>query len=128
MAVDERANRLNSIGSSFDSPIELEMAASPERVLDHAIRLTYTVAPIDPVPAALALALDGGTIFKLDFSYRGGVRADPAFLMNGSEGALWLLVGSECRLDFVGLAQSSGLAETADPTDAATDDLDFEMM
>ena len=128
VAVDERGNRLNSAGSSFDSPIELEATTSPERLLDHAIRLTYAVSPIDPVPAALARDLESGAIFKLDFSYRGGVRADPAFLMKGSEGALWLLVGSECVLDFVGLAEASGLAETAEPAGPEADDLDFEMM
>ncbi len=79
------------------------------------------------MPARLAEALGKGAIFKTDFSYRGGVGADPAFVMQGADGTVWLLVGDEYSIDFVGFNQPAGL--DADEADAGGDDeLDFEMM
>ena len=126
--VDARGNRVNAVGSSFDAPIELEMRSTADRFLDHSIRLAYAVDALDPVPPSLASELDGGAIFKFDFSYRGGLSADPAFLLKGADGTLWMLVGNEHNLNFVGLAQAAGLADDDDTADADADDLDFEMM
>ena len=126
--VDARGNRVNAVGSSFDAPIALEMRATPERFLDHTIRLAYAIDALDPVPAALAAELESGAIFKFDFSYRGGLSADPAFMLKGADGTLWMLVGNESNLNFVGLAQAAGLADNDDAADAETDELDFEMM
>lgn len=126
-AVDARGARVNSVPSSFDIPIELEMRASVERFLDHSIRLTYAVDTLDSVPTGLATELDAGAIFKFDFSYRGGANADPAFLLKGTDGTLWMLVGTENSFNFVGFTQVAGLA-SADEAEADSDDLDFEMM
>ena len=126
-AVDERGARVNSVPSSFDVPIELEMRTTPDRFLDHSIRLTYAVDALDPVPEALKTELDGGAIFKFDFSYRGGANADPAFLLKGADGTLWMLAGTENNFNFVAFTQAAGLAD-AEEVDGASDDLDFEMM
>ena len=106
VAVDERGARVNSVASSFDAPIELEMQVGAERFLDHSIRLSYAVDAVDPMPAELAKTLDAGTIFKFDFSYRGGATSDPAFLLKGTDGTLWMMVGNENNLNFVGLPQA----------------------
>ena len=126
VAVDQRGARLNPVSSSFDVPLELENRTTPERFLDHSIRLSYALGAVDAVPTALARELDEGAIFKVDFSYRGGIGADPAFVMQGQDGTLWLLVGDEGDINFVGFAQAAGMAEG--DSDAAADDLDFEMM
>jgi hypothetical protein len=127
VAVNAQGNRINTVASSFDSPIELETKSGLERFLDHSIRSSYLLETVDEVPAPLKTALDAGTIFKFDFSYRGGSNPDPAFLMKGLEDALWMLVGDSNEVTFVGFAQATALA----PEDAAAeagDDLDFEMM
>ena len=59
---------------------------------------------------------------------RGGATSDPAFLLKGSDGTLWMMVGNDNDLNFVGLPQAAGLASADEPTDADSDDLDFEMM
>lgn len=128
VAVDKRGTRINTVASSFDAPIAIEAKMTPERFLDHSIRLAYAIDAIDPVPPALAGDLDGGAIFRFDFSYRGGTNPDPAFMLKGADGTLWMLVGSENNLNYVGFAQTAGLAEpdAADETDG--DEIDFGMM
>jgi hypothetical protein len=127
VAVNERGARLNTVASSFDSPIELDAKTGPDRFLDHAIKSSYLLDAPDGVPGALKSALDAGDIFKFDFSYRGGINADPAFLLKGADESLWMLVGESHEPTFMGFAQATGLDET--PTDAAgDDDLSFDMM
>ena len=70
----------------------------------------------------------GGAIFKFAFSYRGGSNADPAFLLKGADGTVWMMVGNENNLNFVGLAQTAGLASADEVADSESDDLDFDMM
>ncbi|MDZ4840715.1 MAG: hypothetical protein SH859_01025 [Hyphomicrobium aestuarii] len=126
--VDSAGRRLNTIASSFDHPLELELRTTPERFLDHSIRSTYLLVPDDGgMPAAFASELDGGAIFKFDFSYRGGVNADPAFILKGADGAVWMLVGAENSINFLGFTEAKALDTDADETPAG-DDLDFEMM
>jgi hypothetical protein len=129
IAQDAAGNRLNTVASSFSQPLELETTTTPARFLDHAIRLAYVLDPVEavPLPDKLVDALAKGAIFKTDFSYRGGVSADPAFVMQGADGAVWLLVGDENAIDYVGLAQSTGLA-AGDAEAESEDDLDFDMM
>ena len=127
MAVDISGHRVNPVASSFDSPIELETKTTPERFLDHSIRLVYALDVVEgAVPAGLASMLDGGGVYKLDFSYRGGSSADPAFMLKGADGALWLLVGDENDVNFVGFTEVAGLMDSTE-ADAPGDDIDFEM-
>jgi hypothetical protein len=127
VAVDPRGTRVNTVSSSFDSPIDLETKTSADRFLDHSIRSAYLIDAAAPVPPPLQKALDGGTIFKFDFSYRGGANADPAFLLKGADDALWMLVGDDNDIDWVTFAQVAA-AVPDEAVDAKSDDLDFDMM
>jgi hypothetical protein len=127
VAVDVRGTKVNTVPSSFDAPIDLETQTTIDRFLDHSIRSAYLLDLTEAVPAKLKAALDAGTIFKFDFSYRGGANSDPAFLMKGADNALWMLVGDDNNINFVGLAQAAGPAED-DAADADSDDLSFDMM
>ena len=127
MAVDARGHGINPVASSFDGAIDLETKTTPERFLDHSIRLAYALDVVEgAVPQGLATTLDGGGVYKLDFSYRGGSTADPAFMLKGADGALWLLVGDENNVDFVGFTEVAGLMDNAE-AEAPGDDIDFEM-
>lgn len=130
VAVDAGGNRLNTVASSFDHPLELETRSTPERFLDHSIKSAYLLEPQegDRMPQKLTGELDDGAIFKVDFSYRGGASADPAFVIKGADGAVWLLVGTENNVEFLGFAASAALAADDDDEPAVGDDLDFEMM
>lgn len=124
--VDASGNRLNAVGSSFNHPIDLEMRVSAERFLDHSIRSAYALEA-EALPSLLQKELETGAIFKIDFSYRGGVGVDPAFFMRGADGTMWLLVGIENDVNFVSFTQTA--AATPDVTEEDdTDDLDFEML
>ena len=128
VAVDASNNRLNTVPSSFSQPLELAFETTPSRFLDHAIRLAYALEPVDStLPAKLSAALDKGVIYKTDFSYRGGPSANPAFVMRGADGTVWLLVGEENEIDFIGFEQPIGLTEEGDEV-ASEDDIDFDMM
>jgi hypothetical protein len=123
--VDASGNRLNSVASSFNHPIDLEMRVTPERFLDHSIRSAYALDAED-LPSALLKELEGGAIYKIDFSYRGGVNVDPAFFTRGADGTVWLLIGVENNVNFVSFTQAAAMVpDDAEETDA--DDLDFEM-
>lgn len=127
VALDAAGNRLNTVASSFSAPLELDTTTTPARFLDHAIRLAYALEPVEGLlPAPLGAALGDGTIFKTDFSYRGGVSADPAFVMQGADGTVWLLIGVENDINLVGYSQPAGLAAEDDA--APDDDIDFDMM
>lgn len=125
---DVHGHRMNAVASSFNHPIELEMRASAERFLDHSIRSAYALDIADGMPPRLQAELEKGTIFKIDFSYRGGVGADPAFIMRGGDGTIWLLVGIENDFDFIGFAQAAPAAAEDEDDNAGADDLDFEML
>lgn len=127
--VDIDGRLLNPVSSSFSQPIELDIRTSVDRFLDHSVRLVYALQPADgaTLPQALTRTLDDGAIFKIDFSYRGGVSADPAFVMAGADGAPWLLVCDENNIDYVTLEQMAGLVAEEDEASEA-DDIDFEMM
>lgn len=128
VAVDVAGRRLNTVPSSFDAAIDLDIRTSADRFLDHSIRSSYLLSPEEPgLPAAFEAELSSGTIFKFDFSWRSGINTDPAFVMKGADGAVWMLVGAECNADMVGFAQAASLDATDDEAGAG-DDLDFEMM
>ncbi|MCC2667846.1 MAG: hypothetical protein K0Q72_317, partial [Armatimonadetes bacterium] len=52
---------------------------------------------------------------------------DTAFLLQGSDQNVFLLVGSSSRVEFVGLAQAAPAAEAEDETEEDDDGLDFSM-
>lgn len=128
VAVDVRGTKVNTVSSSFDTPIELDTKTTVDRFLDHSIRSAYLLDTTEQPPVNLQAALDAGTIFKFDFSYRGGSNSDPAFLMKGADEALWMLVGDDNNINFVGLAEVAAPAADEPAGDADSDDLSFDMM
>lgn len=119
--------------SSFEAPIPLDTPVEVDHLLEHSIRLTYTLDLLGPVPPPLASALEAGTIFGFPFSWRGGADTDPAFLLRGEDGTLWLLVGDPNSIREVGLQQAApcGSVAEVDEQDApgsSEDPLDFRML
>jgi hypothetical protein len=131
-AVDAEGKPLPRIPSSFDGPIPLEQTVTVDRLLDHSIRLTYALTPLDgPLDPELVGALTGGAIFSFPFSWRGGVASDPAFLLRGEDGTVWLLIGDANRIRLVGLEQAArcGVEVEEEPLPGEAEaDLDFRML
>ena len=131
-AVDADGIPLHRIPSSFDGPIPLEQTVAVDRLLEHSIRLTYALTPLEgPLDAELASALESGAIFSFPFSWRGGVASDPAFLLRGEDGTVWLLIGDANRIRLVSLDQAArcGVEVEEEPLPGEAEaDLDFRML
>lgn len=126
--VDLEGRELTEVPSSFDAPIALKAKATSEDLLDHPIRLAYLLVS-EKFPAPVRKSLDGGDIYRFDFSYRGGAIADPAFLLADEDGDVWMLIGSHSDVEFVTFEQAAICAPVAqkDSEDDA-DEFSFDML
>ncbi len=144
--VDYEGNKLEEVPSSFSHSIELKEKASIEAFLDHGIRLSYALSSVhlkdyeaskaaenkvdEPVmDKAFLKELGKGTIFRTEFSYRGGVDPDPAFILQDDHDTVWMLIAENSQLEFVGLEQAGVVAATQEQDEEeGSDDLDFGML
>ena len=120
-------NEIKPVPSSFSAPVVLEETVAAEQYLDHDIRSVYLMESEEDI-SALRKLLDAGTIFRFDFSYRGGLEADAAFLLAGSDGNVFMTIGRAATTTYVGLQERAGLAVTAETADLDEDDMDFGVM
>jgi len=128
--VDFDGNKLEKVPSSFDAGLSLDEEVSAEEFLDHSIRLTYALQS-DNMDEAFLKAINNGVIYKTFFSYRGGIDPDPAFVMQGDDKTIWLLIGAENRVSYAKLEQAAVIEATADKDEGAEtsgDELDFGML
>jgi hypothetical protein len=127
--VNFEGQQIPAAASSFDAPIELSETISVDKFLDYDIRTAYLLRGSD-LSEALKQRLQQGEIFRFSFSFRGGVEADPAFLLMNVEGDLFLLVAKETNLHFVGLQQAATVSEEdqAPEDDGESEELDFSMI
>ena len=128
--VDAEGDPLDLVESSFKAPIKLDNVVDEETLLDHPIRLTYTLDAAE-APEKLLQKMADGAIFHFGFSYRGGPVEDPAFLMTDIDGDLWLLIGSEAEVTFRDFKQVAVCAATAVDETEDTDEndgFDFDML
>lgn len=127
--VDIHGKVITPVKSSFDAPVTLDRQVTIDEYLSHNIHLIYRVEA-DAENAALMKALRSGTIFQFPFSYRGGVEASAGFLLLGSDGNLFLCVGTRAAIEFVGLAATA--PTVSDEIEAAAPDeedaLDFSLV
>jgi len=128
--VDFDGNKLEKVPSSFDAGMALDEEISAEEFLDHSIRLSYALQS-ENMDSAFLKAINNGAIFKTSFSYRGGIDPDPAFVMLGEDKTIWLLIGSENRIEYSALEQAAVIAATEEEDEGAEtsgDELDFGML
>ncbi len=123
--VDLEGREMQPVPSSFAAPIPLGDAVPVDEYLNHNIRLVYRLQSESDL-APLAAALSAGTIFKFPYSFRGGVEADAAFLLQGLDGDIFMTVGNPTRVEFIGLQQVAVVTE--EEGDDETDLMDFDMI
>jgi len=129
-AVDLEQSPIEPVESSFSAPIDLTEKVTIEDYLSHNIRAVYELNAEEGIDEALLGELKKGTIFKFDFSYRGGLTADTAFMLEGKDGTVWMAVGSPTKIEFVTYEQV-GFAvapEEDGDTEEEDDGMDFGMM
>ena len=119
---------IEEVESSFKITNELNQIATPEEFLDHSTRLTYQLDE-EKIDSACRKALDSGTIFKIRFSYRGGVSVDPAFVLSNEEG-VWLLITDINLVEYANLSQAAVCSRLDEPEETKEDaeELDFGML
>jgi hypothetical protein len=123
------------VKSSFAFPVNLDdptKRATLEQYLDHAIRLVYRLVPGEMTSGKswarmdLRLALDDGAIFTFPFSYRGGDLASVGFLLQGSDGGIYLTVGDPVATEYVGLDAPASVTE--EEVAEEEEELDFALI
>ncbi len=128
-AVDPAGTPLPRVASSFEAPILLGETVSEEVFLEHSMRLLYALEPDEEPDPALSAALEGGAVFTFPFCWRDGFDTDPAFLLRGADGNLWLLVGDPNEVAPVGLeTAATTVAFAEDEEETAPAELDFRML
>jgi hypothetical protein len=126
--LDLEGREIHPVPSSFDAPIALSEAVDIETYLNHNLRSVYVLNAAEDAGPLLE-ELQKGTIFSFPFSYRGGLEADTGFLLTGQDGNIFFAVGSEAKLEFVGLGQTQGLLDEDDQaTEDGEDLMDFGMI
>lgn len=129
-------DEVRPVPSSFSAPIKLFDTATEEDLLDHNIRLVYSLrfdGPSDSSGAASDLAdlqseLARGTIFKFPYSYRGGLEADVAFMLQNESAEIMLIVGNPTEVSFLAMQSKATVPDTDDVGDESADSVDFGMI
>lgn len=125
--VDVNGKEIEPVPSSFGVTNVLK-SASIEDYLSLIVKSVYTLDPVSEEDDLKELkdGLSGDNIYQFDFSYRGGVQYDSAFLLEADKN-IFMIVGVPAALEFLKLSQAATLDEPEDQ-DLTVDDLDFELM
>ena len=125
--VDRLGDLIPPVKSTFDATVALDRTVSIDDFLTHNIHLIYRLKA-EQEPTALMSELKKGTIFQFPFSYRGGVEASAGFLLLGSDGNVFLLVGTPTDIEFIGLKSPTAIVDANDASADDDDLLDFSMV
>jgi hypothetical protein len=126
--VDLNGKVITPVKSTFDSTITLDKKATVDEYLSHNINTIYCLTP-DEENEALKIELAAGTIFQFPFSYRGGLEASAGFLLQGSDGNLFLCVGVPTAIEFVGLKATAAVVQEEEAAPVEDEDmLDFSLV
>lgn len=127
--IDVDGKVIKEVESSFKQKNKLTELKSNDEFLDHPIRLTYSLSATEDLPAAVSKKLKQGAIFRFDFSYRGGADTSPAFVLSDEQDNVWMLIGEQSDIEFVGYEQAAVCAATyLNDSENDDDDFDFDML
>jgi hypothetical protein len=71
--------------------------------------------------------LESGAIYRFPFSYRGGDLADDGFILCGSDGGIYLAIGSRCNIEYASLTYNP-LPDSDEFEEEEEEELDFSMV
>lgn len=128
--VDLEGKKLEKVPSSFETGLTLDQKITAEEFLDHSIRLSYALKS-EAMDKTFFKNLEKGVIYQTEFSYRGGIDPDPAFVLQGDDKTIWLLIGAENDIEYAKLEQAAVIASTEQNDEGAEtsgDELDFGML
>ena len=122
--VDEEGEKIDTVPSSFGQVNVLKRA----KVEDYLSQLVKSVYLLDAEENAdqkyLQDHVSSGLIYNFDFSYRGGIEYDNAFVL-GNKTDSFMIVGKPAELEFVRLNQAVDL-DVTEEQEVSTDEISFE--
>jgi hypothetical protein len=124
--VDLDGKTIQPVGSSFSAPIYQVEATTTEDYLSHSVRSIYAMSFEND--HSIVERVRRGEILKFQYSYRGGLEFDTAFLLANEAGEVFMAVGSPTKIQFVGLQEAAGLADDEEDDADDGDDMDFGMI
>lgn len=123
--VDLNGQPIQPVASSFAAPVSLGEPTTADDYLSHTIRGIYRMDAEGDHPILEKIA--SGEIYKFDYSFRGGLEADAAFLLANDQKEIFMAVGSPTKIEYIGLKQAAApVTETEEVAD--DDDLSFDMI
>ena len=124
VAVDEDGQKIETVPSSF-TQVNVLKRAKIEDYLSQLVKSVYVIEAVDQADAKyLQDHLAAGLIYNFDFSYRGGIEYDSAFVI-GNRSDAFMIVGRPAELEFVKLNQSVDL-DTTEEEEVAPEEISFE--
>jgi hypothetical protein len=122
--VDEEGEKIETVPSSFGQVNVLKQAKA-EDYLSQLVKSVYLVeAEEGSDQKYLQDHVSEGLIYNFDFSYRGGVEYDNAFVL-GNKTDAFMIVGKPAELEFVRLNQAVDLDATEEQ-EVSTEEISFE--
>lgn len=126
IALNDEGDVIEPVPSSFGVANELSRATI-EEYLSTIVKSVYVIEPTEGVDLKYVEShLADGDIYKFPFSYRGGLEYDSAFLIGNSEG-IFMIVGTEARLQFLKLSQERVL-DSVEEQEISGEEIDFDLL
>jgi len=124
--ITSEGEEVEPVPSSFGAP-NIIHSATIEEYLAHVVKSVYILEPPEDSDIdLLEEVLSGDKIYKFDFSYRGGLEYDTAFLI-GSGKTVFMIIGVKTTLQFVKLNQASVL-DSVEEQEISGEELDFDLL
>ena len=123
--ITSEGEEVEPVPSSFSAP-NLLYEATIDEYLSHTVKSVYVLTPPEGTNFDLLEdVLSGDSIYKFDFSYRGGLEYDTAFLV-GNEKTVFMIIGTGTTLQFVKLNQPSVL-EPIEEQEISGEEIEFDL-
>lgn len=122
--VDEEGEKIETVPSSFGQ-VNVLRRAKAEDYLSQLVKSVYLLeAEENADQKYLQDHVSAGLIYNFDFSYRGGIEYDNAFIL-GNKTDAFMIVGRPAELEFVRLNQAVDL-DVTDEQEVSSDEISFE--
>lgn len=123
--ITSEGEEIEPVPSSFSAP-NLLYEASIDEYLSHTVKSVYVLTPPEGSNFDLLEdVLSGDSIHKFDFSYRGGLDYDTAFLV-GNDKTVFMIIGVNSNLQLVKLNQPSVL-EPVEEQEISGEEIEFDL-
>jgi len=124
IAVDEEGEKIDTVLSSFNQ-VNVLKRAKEEDYLSQLVKSVYLIDPLENADKTyLQDHVSAGLIYNFDFSYRGGLEYDNAFIL-GNKSDSFMVVGKPAALEFVKLNQAVEL-DAPEEEEVSADEISFE--